>query len=327
MTINQGIYNNEILDPGMLEATGLYMPDDGTGLITINAGDPATIDISATTGVFTNPETGETKKVEFAGVTAHTPLNFGSNSGTFYYFDINGGLVERNLIEVGSFIRSHVMLGITSDNGTIITGTSSYSLITRQSGSVAWHELLNSVQWVKRSGLVVEPNGANLALNMTAGVAIVASANNRVDVNNPHINTYSAITGTGNLIFELWRSDGVNGETLQLINTAIQAGVYDDGTAISTDTSPQGVLQPNKWTVHHVFFVQDFGVLAIQYGQSVFDNAVDAVAGVVSSPFETLPSFTSVLPACALLVRGAATDLSTETDGIFRVTDKTGNFR
>lgn len=328
MTNNQGVYNNEILDPGTLEGTGLFLPDDNTGLITINTGDLGTVDISETIGVFTNPETGITKKVTFPGVCAHTPLNFGLGSGTFYYFDINGTLVERGIIEVGSFIREHVMLGITSDNGTVITGASSYSFITRQSGSVAWHEILNSFQIVKRSGLVVGPNGANLRMDQSAGIAIVPSANNRVSVKNPHVNTYSAIVGgPSQLIFELWRSDGVNGETLQLANSAIQAGVYDDGTAISTDTGPQGTILPNEWVVHHVFFVQDFGVLAIQYGQDVFLNIAEATAGVVSFPYETLPSFTSVLPICALLVRGASADLSLTTDAVFRPTDRIGNFR
>jgi len=330
MTINQGQYNNEILDPGQMEDTGLKTPNDGTGLITINTSDPGKIDISATVGIFTNPITGQVKEVDFPGVIGHTPLNFGLGSGTFHYFDDTGALIERGIIEVGTFIREHVMFGITSDNGTIIVATSNYSFITRHSGSVAWHEIMNSFQFVRRSGLIVEANGSNLVMNQTAGEAVLVSINNRdsaTGLTNPHVKDFDAITGTSNLIFELWRSDGTNGETLQIANTAIQAGVYDDGTAIASDTGPQGTLLPNKWTAHHVFFVADFGILGIQYGQTVSDNVTDAISNIISSPFETLPSFTSTLPVAALLVRGATADLSLSTDAVFRPTTKVGDFR
>ena len=327
MTNNQGVYNNEILDPGQLEGTGLKTPNDGTGLITINTSDSGKVDISATVGIFTDPITGQVKEVDFPGVIAHTPLNFGVGSGTFYYFDDTGALIERSIIEVGSFIRSHVMFGITADDGISIVLLSNYSFITRHSGSNLLHEVMNSFRFVRRSGLIVEPNGSNLVMNQTSGVAVLVSINNRESLTNPHIKNFDAITGTSNLIFELWRSDGTNGETLQIVNTAIQVGVYDDGTAIASDTVPQGVLQPNKWTAHRVFFVADFGILGIQYGQTVSDSADDAVADIISSSFETLPSFTSTLPICVLLVRGATTDLSLTTDAIFRPTDNVGNFR
>lgn len=330
MTNNQGVYNNEILDPGQLEDTGLKTPNDGTGLITINSGDSGKVDISATVGIFTNATTGRVKEVIFPGVTAHTPLNFGVGSGTFYYFDDTGALIERGVIEVGDFIERHAMFGITADDGTSIVLLSNYSFITRHSGSILLHEIMNSLRFVRRSGLIVGANGSNLVMNQTEGVAVLVSINNRdpaTGLTNPHIKSFDAITGTSNLLFELWRSDGTNGETLQIANTAIQAGVYDDGTAISSDTSPQGTLQPNKWTAHHIFFVADFGILGIQYGQTVSDNAVDAVANIISQSFETLPSFTSTLPIAVLLVRGATTDLSLVTDAIFRPTDNVGNFR
>ena len=328
MTMNLGMYNNGILNPAELEATGLKTPNDGTGLITINSGDAATVDISATTGVFTDLSAGTVNEVAFDGVTAHTPMNFGAGSATYYYFDNTGSLVERSKIEVGAFIRSHCMLCISSDNGTIITGVSSYSLVTRQGGSTELQEVQNSFRAIRRSGLIAQPNGANLVLNQTAGIAIIPSINSRIDINNPHIGTFAAITGTGNSIFELWRSDGVNGETLQFSNTAIQAGVYDDGTAIASDTSPQGTLLANKGVVHKLFFIADFGVLGIQYGQDVFNSLDEAIAGVLSFPYEILSAFTSTIPAAALLVRGGATALNeTGVDAAFRPTDIIGSFR
>lgn len=326
MTMNLGMYNNGILNPGEVEATGLKTPNDGTGLVTINGGDAATVDISATIGIFVDRSAGTVTEVAFPGVTAHTPLNFGAGSGTYYYFDSTGSLVERSVIEVGAFTRSHCMLGISSDNGTIITGVTSYSLVTRYGGSMALHDVLNFFRAIRRSGLVTQPNGANLVLNQTAGIAMIPSINNRISLTNPHIGTFTAITGTSTSLFEGWRSDGTNGETLQFSNTAIQAGVYDDGTAIASDTSPQGILLANKWAVHKLFFVADFEVMAIQYGQDVFNSLAEAITGVLANPYEIIPAFRSTIPAAALLVRGGATALNDVGHGAFRPTDIIGSF-
>lgn len=322
--MNQGIFNNEILDPGTLEPTGLQDPTVG-GFVTINAGDPATVDITSVIGVFTNAQTGITKEVLFPGVTAHTPANFGTGSPTFYYFDDTGTLVERSVIEVSPFINDHCMLGISTDDSGAISGATSYSFITRQAGSVAFHNFMNSVQHIRRSGLNAQANGANLKLDLTSGVSIVPSINNRTDLKNPHIGTF---TGTiGQIFFETWRSDGTNGETLQLINSDVQTGVYDDGTAIASDSSPQGLVQSNKWVAHHVLFIADFNTLAIQYGQDIFQSQEDAIDGIISEFYETLPGLSSTLPIASLVMRGAASDLSSSSDAVFRPSDRVGNFR
>lgn len=325
MTINQGIYNSEVLDPGMLTPTGLKDPTSG-GFITINGSNPAAVDISAgAIGVFTNPATGEVKEVPFAAVTNHTPANLGTGSPTFYYFDDTGTLVERSVIETGSFIRDHCMLGISTDDSGAVTGATSYSLITRQSGSAAWHEVLNSFQLVRRSGLQVGPNGTNLKIDLSAGIAIIPSINNRTSITNPHIGSFTG--STAQVFFETWRSDGQNGETLQLINSDVQAGVFDDGTAVLSDTSPQGTVAANNWVAHHVLFIADFNILAIQYGQKTFSTKTGAVDGIISDFFDTLPGLSSTLPLATIVMRGAASDLSNTGDAVFRLTDRVGNFR
>lgn len=300
--------------------TGLKDPSDGTGLVSINI-DPAKLDISATTGVFTDVENLTITEVSFAGVSAHTPLNFGTGSPTFYYFDNTGTLVERSIIEVGEFSRNHPMLGISTDDSGAITGATSYSLVSRLSGSGALHDIMNSTQFVRRSGMFVSDGGitaSRLAVDMSAGACLIPSIQSRTNVVDPHSGVFTAITG--GLIFETWRSDGTNGETLILQNSGVLIGVYDDGTAISTDTTPQGTLLPNRWAVHHILFIADFGILAVQYGQIAYNSESEAIEGIRGDFYETLPGLSSTIPLGVLVVGGSGATVSS------RATTRTGDF-
>lgn len=320
--VTNGNWNNNLLNPAFFHPTGLSNPTDGTGLVTVNGGDPLKVDISATTGTFVNEETGAAATAPFNGVVAHTPLNVGSGMPTFLNFDVGGNITESTTID-WDFLANNAMLGLATENGVGGLNVSNLSAVTRHSGSLSWHQQQSAIGSIKMSGGLVTANGANLFLDMDEGEFFSISSNSRNSVALPHTITLASITNGS--MFEAWRSDGLNGQTIGLTATGIEAGIYDDGTATGAQR-PQGTLLSNEWTVIRVYRLIGSDNLAIVYGQSKYSTEEDAIIGIASSPFTPLAGTANLIPRAAIVLRGAATDLTNLSDALIREVSKFGEF-
>ncbi len=294
--------------------------------------DPTLFDVSAGRASFidstTTPGSPPVRKfVDFPGQTGITPsFAAGGAPVSFIYMDDTAALIQKATIQFGSFLRNHVGVGIISHEGsTTITNISGFTPVYVQNVANVLADLtfgLGAINCAPNCNLISGSTGT-LKLNKTEGEWYFFSISARTDVANANFITSAALTEPSLLV--AWQStDEPNGHIEVL--AAVPAGVYDDGTADSGDSLPQGVLQNNRWINTRVFHLTDSNRLLVQIGQVVYNQLADARASVRSEAFVELPLTQGTTPIATLTMRGGATDLDDLADATITQALKTGDF-
>lgn len=320
ITLDISIENIRKYDSNL--ATGLIDPSN-KGILSINGGDSSKFDLSAGQAqiidAFTDPNITSTNHIDFGPFTAQTITLIATTPATFVYIDENGGIIQKQTLQKGAFLRDHIGVGILEhpDNATI-TIVSGFTPVALSNTTMSFADLSScqgAISCVSGGESRVTGNSGTLGLDKAQGIWYLHGVNVRNDPKNPNVIDNPALVKPVMLI--AWRTtDNVNGRIIA--QDTVPAGVYDDDTAVFADSLPQGTLTANQWVNHRLFYVVSTNQLAIQIGQDVYGSQQAAIDGISSEIFEILPPAIGATPLATVTMRGAASDNSDPNDASIR---------
>jgi hypothetical protein len=259
--------------------------------------------------------------VTWSAVTGAAITNIGTSQFTYILVDNTGTVIQQTTPFTDAQYKTHIIIGILCH-----IDFASVNLVTNDQ-NVAYEdphrlvELITAFGPIKKTGLNIGSNGANLRVNRTSGEAFKIGANYITDQFEPDVATISAQTpaklcrvhrdGSGGFIFDTF--GGVYYDD-------IDPNQYDDGS---------GTLAPvpsNRWTIQRLFFFPNNpNDIICYYGVQLYNNFSEARANL---EFETFDEATITAENAVFLgflfVRHNATDL---TDPTFAAFLQSGLFR
>ena len=294
--------------------------------------DPTKFDLSSGRAGFidsiTNPKDPTLTEFFFAGQAAITPEFAAAGAPvSFIYMDDTGTIIQKPVLQFGEFLRSHVGVAIISHEGsTTITDISGFTPVAIQNMANVFADLtfaLGAINCTPNCNLITGSPGT-LKLLKSEGDWYFFAISARDNIANANFVNSPALTEPTLLV--AWTStDEPNGHIQPL--AAVPAGVYDDGTAVSTDALPQGTLLNNQWINTRIFHLTDSNRLLVQIGEVVYNQAQLARDAVRVEQFTELALTRGTTPIATLTMRGGASDLSLIGDAIFAQSTKVGDFQ
>jgi hypothetical protein len=252
--------------------------------------------------------------VTWSAVTGAAITNIGTSQFTYVLVNSSGTVIQQTTPFTDAQYKTHIIIGILCH-----INLASVNLVTN-SQNVAYEdphrlvELITSFGPIKKTGLNIGPNGANLRVNRTSGEAFKIGANYITDQFEPDVANISAQTpallcrvhrnGSGGFIFD------VNGGSYY---NDIDPSQYDDGS---------GTLQSvggSKWTIQRLFFFPNNPAdIICYYGVQVYNQFSEARANLEFETFDEAQITTeNAVFLGFLFVRNAATNLSLTTQATF----------
>lgn len=269
------------------------------GLLSINSGNNARLDITAMQAVFTDYTTpsGPTASISsFGPFSAIVVTGIATQPVTYIGINSAGSIQQSPTPFTATQRRTIIPLGIAiHTNNTVINatnqtaGTAGYTINQLQ-------DLFEALGALNISGNAITANGANLNINRSAGTILRYGCNFPDDVTNPHQKSFasgSAIT------FRYRRQNSV--ETADTTNIA--PSQYDNaGTLTSVGSS--------NFSVQRIYIFQS-GLVRIQYGQAIYPTMATALSSISTENFTTEQNIAANgIAICYLAIKGNATDLS-----------------
>jgi hypothetical protein len=300
------------------------------GLISVNAGNTAQVNITAGAGMVVSPGASLTAypiptvtPVTWAAKTGVTLAGLTSSDETWLAIDSSGNLVQTLVAFTDAQYSSQIPLGAalhsSRTNIQLIKGYPHVSYGQPEQ----FDPFIRAFGNLKLSGHEISANGANLNVNRSAGKAYAMGRNYSNDPNNPNIVTdTSAAPATG--IYRFYRNG--SGAFTTVINSAIDPSKYDNGTGtLATTTSA-------KFTIQRLFYLPDQPtLLGVYYGRQEYNSIADAQANIPFESFSESESTATQGIFCGwLIVQGNCTALNDTADakfvnaGLFRNTANIG---
>lgn len=252
--------------------------------------------------------------VTWSTVTAVPITNIGTSQFTYILVDSSGIVIQQTTPFTDAQYKTHIIIGVLCH-----INLASVNLVTNAQ-NVAYEdphrlvELISAFGPIKKTGLNIGANGANLRVNRTSGEAFKIGSNYITDQFEPDVDTIPAQipallcrvhrNGSGGFVFD------TNGGSYY---NDIDPNQYDDGS---------GVLQSvggSKWTIQRLFFFPNNPVdIICYYGTQTYNQFSEARANL---EFETFDEATITAENAIFLgflfVKNAATDLSLPTQAAF----------
>lgn len=266
------------------------------GVLTVNAGNPAAIDITEMVGYVvdstTDPLNPAVTRVHLPAQTVALDAGGLSRFVTWWMVTPAGGIVQQEARPTGVQQRTHIVLGVTAQQGGAIIAVDSLPVLLREPMSQL-ADLMDALGPFVLSGAQMTPN-ANLTFNLASGL-LFARAFNHVapggGPENPDPHRAPTVAQTPAEWFYVTRN-----ATLTPSTTLIDPTQYDNG----------GVLTPvgggsNTSTIQRVWLYptgEASSQLGVQYGQSTHSSLSAAVAAIGMGNFVPFPQ---AVGAAALL--------------------------
>lgn len=252
--------------------------------------------------------------VTWSTVTAVPITNIGTSQFTYILVDSSGTVIQQTTPFTDAQYKTHIIIGVLCH-----INLASVNLVTNAQ-NVAYEdphrlvELISAFGPIKKTGLNIGANGANLRVNRTSGEAFKIGSNYITDQFEPDVDSIPAQipallcrvhrNGSGGFVFD------TNGGSYY---NDIDPNQYDDGS---------GVLQSvggSKWTIQRLFFFPNNPVdIICYYGTQTYNQFSEARANL---EFETFDEATITAENAIFLgflfVKNAATDLSLPTQAAF----------
>jgi len=282
------------------------------GAISINA-DPTKYNLSAGIGIISNfddPENPVSTIINFPAVTGKTPTYLTSGIITYIAVNSSGAIVEQASPFTTSQRRDLIVLGaVVHSNLTNINVVNNISSTTNASANQL-HDLMNYIGALNLDGNKYSANGANLALNKSAGTIFKYGVNFVSDWKKPHELAQSAGTA---LTFRYRLSTGTEGSDRINIDPAI----YESGGAFVA-------VPNNKFTIQTVTMFQT-GLTRIQPGQNVYDSMIEAQNAIFTRAFSVESNIgQNGITRAYIIVKKETTSLQNVTDSKIIETQKYG---
>jgi len=246
------------------------------------------------------------------GAFTDVTLNYLTTSDfTRLYIDENGELQQQTSAFDHTDPLNRIILGTIShiDRSTIALVTNKQNVAYDEFHRL--YELFDTFGPIKKQGLNVSANGANLRLNRSSGEALVIGANYVNDFEEP--DTVDLDAQTPAVIARIYR-DGFGDF------------VYDtNGLSFYTDVDPtkyddnSGTLQTvnnNQWTIQRLYMFPNLSnVIMSYYGRVIYNSYAGALAGVQDEVFtEAEITAQNAVFLGYLILRGGAANLTLVAD-------------
>lgn len=261
-TVLSDVLKKQFLSTGLLK----------NGLITIN-GDPSKFNISAGIGVisdFANPEIPVSSIINFGPFTAITPTYLTTGNITYMAVNSSGVLVQQATEFTTSQRRDLIILGAVIHSNLATINVVNNISAPSNADTNQLHDFMNYVGALNLDGNKYTANGANLALNKSAGTIFKFGVNFATDWKKPHELGQTLQTA---LTFRYRTQNGTEGTDRVNLNPAL----YDLNNVLTT-------VPNNRYTIQTVTMFQT-GLTRIQYGQELYTNLQDAENAILTRDY------------------------------------------
>ncbi|HSE07709.1 MAG TPA: hypothetical protein VLB29_03500 [Nocardioidaceae bacterium] len=288
------------------------------GELSVNAGNPAAVDITAVDGYIVNYLAGTQAepvitRVKTVNQTVALDAAALLRTVTWWLLDSSGTIIQQAAKPDAAQRRTHILLGVTSQvGGVIVVDLAVPVILPGQANQLV--DLMENLGPFNISGNLITPNGANLMINHSAGTTFSRSFSHFVNgilTNSPHVSTTQA-QAPADFIY-VTQATTAAGALTNLIDVAN----YDNA----------GVVTPiggggNNTTIHRVYLFPTNDPqrqLIIQYGQTIYASLAAALDRVGAGTFIENPNFIQgggALIAYIIAIR-SATNLSNSSQAVF----------
>lgn len=311
------VFQTTSLDVGLLTVMGMSTAIISGGEITVNAGDPTRIDISAITGYIVNgvnwlPLSPTNPSITYITLPAQVGVLPAFAPITWYRVNSLGALVQQSAFPTPDQRRNNLIIGATATTGlgTNVIVDQTLPVIPSQVNNQLV-DLMDALGPFSTMGNDLSPNGVNLTFNKNAGTIFARAFNYIPNFQNPH---NSALAAQAPVSFR---------------HTTAVAGTAGPSTAIldvgSYDPNGSGVVTPVPGGVGVAtnFRVWGFATntvpeqILVQYGQLTFPTLAAAVAALPAGVYIPNPATASAALLGWISVIRTATDLSNPAQAVF----------
>ena len=243
------------------------------GSISINS-DVTKFDVSAGRAViiddWTNINNPIVYDISWSAQTGITTTYLTSSTLTHISISNTGTVLQFPSEETNSQRRDSVMIGQLDHPSLTGISTVNAQVDLFTSPISQFRDLINSFKYIN-IGISVSVNGSNLNINKSAGSLFGQGINFQTNPKDPHVKTFTAVTSQS---FSYFTQTG--GTVISSVN--IDPLNYDLNGTITTIT---GTTTASNQRI----YLQSNGNVSIQYGQQIYSNLAEAIAGIQSENF------------------------------------------
>lgn len=280
------------------------------GELNVNGANPQAIDIAAVDGYIVDYLAGTQAepvitRVKTVGQTVALDAAALLRPATWWLMDTMGAVIQQATRPTNTQRRTHLVLGVTTFIGGVITVDQSLPVILPQQANQLV-DLMDALGPFVISGLQVSPNGANLNIDNTAGTIFSRAFNHfagPVLTNDPHVSSLPAQSPAS------FRYVTQSPTFVGPLTTFIDPANFDSAGVITPVGGGAG-----SSTIQRVWmFVTNSPTdqMAIQYGQQVYSSLTAAIDAISTTGFIVNPGIpgNGTLVAWIVVTR-TATNLS-----------------
>jgi hypothetical protein len=288
------------------------------GILTIGTG--STISVSAGTGqiytrsVVSSEIVTTLTNVSWSAFTNVSLTYLATKQFTYLYIDQFGALIQSDTVFDDTVFKNYIVIGIVVHLNSSTVNAVINSQNAGYGDSHRLYELYNSFGPIKRAGLTLSSNGANLKINRASGSALLIGCNYPTDQFEPDIATITSYT---DVKFARVRANGSGGFTFDSnsgsLYTAIDPNNYDDGTGTLASVTS------GYWTIQRFYLFPNItDRLVNYYGVATYATLGDALTALPNESFSESP-FTArdTVFLGYVIVKQGVTDLSSASNAKF----------
>jgi hypothetical protein len=248
---------------------------------------------------------------DYIGVT---PDDISTQPFTYLYIDLDGTLHQQPTPFTDDQYKDVIVIGhlchidLSAINLVSADQNAAYGLPTRLL------ELIKTFGPIKKSGLTIGANGANLSVNRASGSGFIIGSNYQIDQFDPDRIILSAKTPS--LLCRIYR-DGSGGYVFDN-----NSGSYYNNIDPTNYDNGSGTLQTvnnNQWTIQRLYtFPSAPDDIICYYGTQIYNSQGAAIENIIYEPFTEaeITQLNSIFLGY-IVVRGGATNLSSISDATF----------
>ena len=298
------------------------------GVLSINAGNSAAIDVSAGAGIIVtvNASTGgypapSLQTFQWTAKTGVTLAGMTTSDFTFFRLDSSGNLQQSSNNFTQTEYLNSVVIGNAVHQSRAYVNRVHYHPIVAYASSAQYETFIRYFGGLKVDGYVMSGYGTTGGIQHTTGTAFALGANMDVDPNNPSLVTDSSAVPVQQL-FYLYRNAGGTYRTDPTSRTTVNFGNYDNGSGTL------GNISNNNWSIQRVYKIPGLNnALYIYYGTASYSTDTVAANNILLETFAEadITRYNGVFLGW-LIVRGGGSNASSTGDcrivpgGFFRNT-------
>ena len=298
------------------------------GVLSINAGNTAAVDVSAGAGIIVtvNAATGgypapTLQTIQWTAKTGVTLAGMTSSDFTFFRIDSSGNLQQASNNFTQTEYLNSIIIGNAVHQSRAFVNRVHYHPIVAYASSPQYETFIRYFGPLKVDGYVMSGFGVTGGIQHTTGTAFALGANMDTDVDNPSLVTDSSSVPVQQLFYLFRNADGTY-RTDPTARTTVNFGNYDDGDGTLGNVGNQ------SWSIQRVYKIPGLNnALYIYYGHAVYSSLTVAKNNVLLESFAEadITRYNGVFLGW-LVVRGNGSNVSSSGDcliipgGFFRNT-------